>query len=163
MDANKTIDQAVKAFRAGRGDEGQQLLEKVLKYQPTNQQAVKLLAQIQQQTPRALVSVETLRHVAEAQPQNPLVHELLANFLLGTDPRAAEQSVRAALKLNPGAGPTHNLLGETLLAQRRFQESAQAFQMASRLRPNDPFPVIRLAEGLRRANRADDAVKLLRD
>lgn len=163
MDANKTINDAVKAFRAGRGDEGQQLLEKVLKYQPTNQQAVKLLAQIQQQTPRALVSVETLRRVAEAQPQNPLIHELLANFLLGSDPRGAEQSVRNALRLNPSSGPTHSLLGEALLAQQRFQESAQSFQMAARLRPADPFPVVRLGEVLRRANRADDAVKMLRD
>ena len=59
MDASKTINDAVRAFRAGRSDEGQQLLEKVLKYQPTNQQAVQLLAQIQQQSSRALVSVET--------------------------------------------------------------------------------------------------------
>src|SRR5687767_855364 len=162
MEADKTINQAVKAFRSGRGEEGQQLLEKVLKYQPTNQQAVQVLAQVQQQTNRAVVSVETLRRVAEAQPQNALVHELLANFLMNTDPRAAEQSARAALRISPNAAASHSLLGDALLAQRKFQESAQAFQRAARLRPNDPLPVIRLAEVLRRANRAEDAVKLLR-
>jgi len=161
MDANKTINDAVRAFQAGRGDEGQQLLEKVLKYQPTNQQAVRLLAQIQQQTPRALVSVETLRRVAEAQPQNALVHELLANFLIASDPPAAEQSAREALRLNPNSSPTYSLLGETLLAQRKYRDSAEAFQTSARLKPNNPFPVVRLAEVLARAGRAAQAVDLL--
>ena len=162
MDASKTINDAVRAFRAGRSDEGQQLLEKVLKYQPTNQQAVQLLAQIQQQSPRALVSVETLRHVAEAQPQNPTIHELLANFLLRSDPRAAEASARAALKLAPSSAAAHCLLGETLVPQQRFQEAAQAFQLAARMKPTDPYPLIRLAEVMRRAGRAEDAVNMLR-
>jgi predicted O-linked N-acetylglucosamine transferase (SPINDLY family) len=163
MDASKTINDAVRAFRAGRGDEGQQLLEKVLKYQPTNQQAVGVLAQIQQQSSRALVSVETLRHVAEAQPQNPAIHELLANFLVRTDPRAAETSARAALKLAPSSAAAHSLLGETLLPQQRYQEAAQAFQLAARMKPTDSYPVIRLAEVMRRAGRGDDAVNMLRN
>src|SRR5688572_23910221 len=163
MDAKKTIDQAVRAFRAGRGNEGRELLEKVLKYQPTNQQAVQVLAQVQQQTNRALVTLDTLKRAAEAQPQNAQVHELMANYLLGGDPRAAEQSARAAVRLAPGAGAAHSLLGEALLSQRKFQEAAQSFQQAARFRPNDPQPVIRLAEVLRRANRPDDAVNLLRN
>ena len=80
------------------------------------------------------MSVDTLKRVAEAQPQNALVHELLANFLMGSDTRAAEQSARAA-PATPNAAASHSLLGEALLAQQRFQGVGAIVPAPPRLRP----------------------------
>ena len=60
----------------------------------------------------------------------------------------AEQQVRAALAIAPDNAEGHDILGQTLFHQRRYEEAVASFHRAANRAPGDKFVLGRYAEGL---------------
>ncbi len=107
------------------------------------------------------------RHLAAAlrqAPTNPRYHFLLAqtvdNDRDGNLPRAAEH-YKTSLELDGTQADCRYAYGKLLLRQGRTEEGSEQLRIAARQAPNDLKVLRNVVEGLRLANRADEARSLL--
>jgi len=111
----------------------------------------------------AAAAIEQFRKAVAAAPDSRTAHYNLGRALhrLGPDTRAAEESVREAVRLDPGYGEAHCLLGDILLRRERSAEAAGSFLMAARLgfKPGSCF--ISAAGAFGRAERYEEAQQAL--
>lgn len=106
-------------------------------------------------------SMMLLARAADEAPRNagtviPFIRGLIARGETGPALARAQQLARE----NPGAPAAHVLVGDALVAQRRFGEAAGAFKRAANIRFSEPV-ALRLAETQERAGRRMDAARTL--
>jgi len=103
-----------------------------------------------------------LKRGISAAPDAALLHSTLGALLIGNDEKAAEQSLRSALALNPGDIRAWVNLGVALREQRRHAEAKEALEHALALDPQNPDALKNLASTLIWGGAFTEAEQLLR-
>lgn len=75
----------------------------------------------------------------------------------GSDPAAAERTLRALLEREPEVAEAYELLGDVQAAQQHWGDARESYAHAIRLRAKDPVLYTKLGEVLLRAQRGDEA------
>ncbi len=109
-------------------------------------------------------AVNLLAQITREYPGNHLTWLALGRAQLAAgDLAAAEQAVRAAVRIAPDATPAHTLLGRILAQAGRPTEAAAAFRRATECQPGNPAGHLALADALDKAGDPDGAAAALRD
>lgn len=82
---------------------------------------------------------------------------ILAAEQSGTDPAQAERTLRELLTREPDVAEAHELLGDVLVGQKKWDAARSSFQRAIARRPKDPVLYTKLGEAFLRAEQSADA------
>ena len=123
--------------RLGRPDKALEMLEQVVKRDPSQLDARAELGQLYLRGGDAEKSVRVLGDVLAIEPRHPLalLYTGQALFRLGKT-KESEQSFRAAAQVDPNFAEPHNALGQLLEATKRLDEAKAEYAKALELQPN---------------------------
>jgi tetratricopeptide (TPR) repeat protein len=157
------LHRGLAAHRAGDIAAAEALYREVLASEPTQADALFLLATIclgQRRVPQA---VALLKRAVAAQPGFAQAHQVLGEALEATgDIPAAIAACRAALTLRPGLAEAHQRLGRLLFGRRETEAAAASFRAAAALRPEDASTHNNLAIALQTLGDSHGAVAAYR-
>jgi tetratricopeptide (TPR) repeat protein len=158
------LHRGLAAHRAGDPVAAEALYRQVLSAQPTQADALYLLATIRLAQQRVPEAMALLRQAIAAQPGFAQAHQVLGDALDATgNPSGAIAAYRAALALQPGLtdanqADAHQRLGRLLLGRRETEAAAASFRAAVALRPQDAGSRNNLAIALQTLGDVEGAV-----
>ncbi|UHD14524.1 O-linked N-acetylglucosamine transferase family protein [Thiocapsa bogorovii] len=163
-DVRRRFMQAREHYGAGRLDEAERALRKVLKRAPKAPQALALMGQIAARRGSLEEAEQWLRQCTVAAPDHLPARINLGNLLLSRgDPAAAEACYTAAIRLEPRHPVAHYNRGCCLSALGRLQDAMDAYRESIRLKPDFAEPAINLASVLCECERYAEAEAIYRD
>lgn len=112
-------------------------LKEAVRLNPNLAEAWLMLGEIQVRADREDDAVAPLRRAIALNPNHAAAHVTLAKVLATRDPKAAEESFRTAVKLEPGNAAFHREFAGFLARYARNEEAEKEAQEALRLNPND--------------------------
>ncbi len=129
---------AVQAHRAGRLDETVRLSKQVLASDPSQPDALQLLAVIALARGKNEEARRLLTKAAKSAPDRADIHSNLGNALLALgQPDKAIEAVEQAIALKPDYAEAHYNLGEALRRAGRPKEAEQALRRTLELQPDN--------------------------
>ena len=140
------------------------VLNELLRKTPDAWEAYVRLAEAYRNTGRPNLETDTLRKLAQAKPDYPMVQILTARAMLTMYPvdyPAVMLTLAAAEKSAPNDADTFYLRGKAYAATGHAQEAVAAFQRAIELRPMDPSPYYQLGLTYRKLGQAELARQTL--
>ncbi len=151
-------------YGAGRLDEAERALRKVLKRAPKAPEALHLMGLIAARRGSTEAAEQWLRQCTVAAPDHLPAHINLGNLHLSRrDPAAAEACYTAAIRLEPRHPVAHYNRGCCLSALGRLQDAMDAYRKSIRLKPDFAEPAINLASVLCECERYSEAEAIYRD
>jgi len=130
------LERGRQAYQAKRFEQATGEFTRALELCPNRTQVLLALGQAQLMSQRFDASIQTLRQLTGLQPKNLLAHKLLADALyLAGQETEAEQSLQAALAVDPAHEPSLYALGRIYFQQKRYPEAVEKFQ---RVLAHDP-------------------------
>ncbi len=138
---DQIVMEALTLLNSGDEAKAKQLLEGVLKRQPTHPQGAKLLAMIHgghEEDDKALIF---LQRSIIGDPTDGETRFMLGNVLLGLKRhKEAAAAYREALRIAPGNVAASDGLGKCLISLGRYQEAITVFRAAINANPDNPDP-----------------------
>ena len=161
--AMRVLAAANKLQQSGDSTRAQQICDDVLKRDPDNVIALRLLAIIATDKERFGAAEDCLRRIAKLAAGQPGALLDLGRFL-GERGRYAEavEMIEQAIDLGANGPAVYLLLGDMLAIVGRCEESLRAFEQCLERRSNDPAALIGRGHMLRIAGRRDDAERSYR-
>jgi tetratricopeptide (TPR) repeat protein len=130
------LQDAIDAYRAGRGDDAERLSRQILAQQPDHVAGLQIMGALAGQTGRLTLALRIVQKAVSLQPHLVSAHIQLANLLRRDGSFAgATEELNIALRLEPENADAHNDLGLVHLAQSQFQRAADCFAEALRFDP----------------------------
>ncbi|MBI1732744.1 MAG: sulfotransferase [Gammaproteobacteria bacterium] len=155
----KALAYASKAHHEGKLDEAERAYRDVLRRNPGNVDALRLLAGIALQARRQDEAERLLRKALALAPDFVAAHVDLAQLLKEQDRiEEAIESLRAALGIEPDNARTHFLLGGTLAPAALTHEAIESYRRALALNPNHAGAWLGLGHTLKTVGNVDEAI-----
>ncbi|MEW6234408.1 MAG: tetratricopeptide repeat protein [Candidatus Omnitrophota bacterium] len=145
-------------LRTGKKQEAAVLLEKAVKAEPKNLDALQSLGLALYDIGQATRAAEVLQQAVALKPDEAENHARLGrSYIKLNKPNEGVAELRTAIKLDPKKADYHYDLGMVLSSQNRQEESMQEFRRSIELAPNAAAAHFKLANALYFANRFDEA------
>jgi arylsulfatase A-like enzyme/Tfp pilus assembly protein PilF len=153
------IERAVQAAQTGNLDRSAQLLQEVLKIQPSNIMAEKILANVLVKQGDTEQAIRLLKNALRSElQQKETQFDLAAVYFERKEyPQALEQ-LEAVLKLEPTNIRALELAAECYLQTKRYPDAAELYERLLQLNPSDPESWSRYARVLSFLQRDQDAL-----
>jgi tetratricopeptide (TPR) repeat protein len=155
----RTVAEAGRSWREGDAARAEELCEEVLKSDPANTDALRLLASIAVADERYVIAEGLLKRLAKLSANHYLAHNELGRFLgdRGRIPEAIEE-LRLAVELGPSVADNHRVLGDLLSTIGQNEEALAAYEEALRLEPTVAAALAGRGHALRILGRSAEAV-----
>jgi tetratricopeptide (TPR) repeat protein len=138
-------------------DQAEEVLRSVLKNEPENEAAVEQLTQLLMDEGKAAEAVSLLEGIT-AHSNAPVLLDLLGDaYSQAHELAKAEQAYRKAAELDPAELSHQRGLGQTLLAEEKYEEALSVYQKISDLMPDDSDVYLRIAQIYREMHELDKA------
>jgi tetratricopeptide (TPR) repeat protein len=159
----KALAHAAEHQRAGRFDEAEKLYRQILRNNPVNVDALRLLGTVAFQAQRMEEAEQLFRRATVAAPDFVAAIIDLGRVLKEQGRfEDAIRSFRRVLALEPDNIQASFLLAGTLSPAALNYEAIQAFERALKLRPNHPGALLGLGHALKAVGRQEEAVTAYR-
>ena len=147
-----------------KNDEAEEHYRKVLSLKPGLYEAELNLGILELRNKHAADALPLLQDAAKQKPSAAPPRRYLADAYLATgDAAAAEEQYKQAVAANSKLAAAELGLGQSLERQGKLDEALPHFRRASELDPTLKSYELELAVSLSKANRADDAIAILKD
>lgn len=155
----RTLAEADKLHREGNSEEAERMCEELIKREPGNTAALRLLAVIASDDERYIIAEGLLRRIAKLSSSGYRAQLDLARFLAERSrfPEAVELLEETARTV-PDNHEMHLMLGDTLSIVGRTSEALQEYEHCLALSPKEPTALLGRGHMLRIGGRQDDAV-----
>lgn len=155
----RMLAEADKLHREGKSGEAERLCEELIKREPGDTAALRLLAVIASDDERYIIAEGLLRRIAKLSSSGYRAKLDLARFLAERSryPEAVELLEETA-RLVPGNHEVHLMLGDTLSVVGRTSEALQEYESCLALSPKEPTALLGRGHMLRIGGRRDAAV-----
>ena len=138
-------------------DKAEQVLKSILKNDPENEPAVEQLTQLLMDQGKSAEAVALLEGITAHSP-SPVLLDLLGDaYTQVHDLAKAEAAYRQAVELDPSELSHQRGLGQTLLAEEKYDEALKVYQKLSDVMPDDSDVYLRLAQIYRELHQLDKA------
>lgn len=135
----------------------EEVLRSVLKDDPENEAAVEQLTQLLLDQGKSAEAVELLEGINKHSP-SPALLDLLGDAYTQTkDLEKAEAAYRKAVDIDPSELSHQRGLGQTLLAEEKYEEALKVYQKLVDLMPDDSDVYMRIAQIYRELHQLDKA------
>ena len=141
-----------------------QSLEKALSLDPHLMLAFPYLAFIKNVEGNSVEAAEQFKRALVIDPDNAVLHYLLADTLLkiaSSDVGQIERHLRRAVELDPSLGSAYLGLGKIYARQKRFPEAAAALEKTIQLEPQRTEAFYQLGQVYARLKRSDESRVIL--
>jgi tetratricopeptide (TPR) repeat protein len=160
----KKLALAAEHQKEGRWEEAEQLYREVLRDNPTNVDAMRLLGNVAMQTGRIYYAERLFRRAVSNAPdfvmaQIDLGHALKKQSRL----EEAIEQFRQAIRLEPDNVQAHHLLGSTLSLAAQTHEAVDAYQKVLELAPKHTGAMLGLGHVLKTVGRQEEAIEAYRN
>ncbi len=163
-DPASRLRRGIEAFQAGRLNEAQRVLVKVLERAPDTLEALLIMGLLAARQGRLAEAEGWLRRCVAIAPGHAAAQDNLGNALMAQGrPTEAEVCHREATRLAPTYPPAWYNLGNCLRAQTRLDEAEAAYRRAIELAPGYREAWINLANLLREREAYPEAERIFRD
>ncbi len=158
------LRRGIEAFQAGRLNEAQRVLAKVLERDPKTLDALLIMGLLAARQGRMAEAEGWLRRCVAIAPGHSAAQDNLGNALMAQGrPNEAEVCHREAIRLAPTYPPAWYNLGNCLRAQTRLDEAEAAYRRALELAPGYREAWINLGNLLREREAYPEAERIFRD
>ena len=155
---------AAEHHREGRYQQAEQMYRQLLKSNPKNVDAMRLLAGVLLQQSIEEEAETLLRRATNLAPDFALAHLDLANMLQEQNRNGeAIESFARVVELEPGKAKPQNLYGASLAQAGRTEEAAKAYRAALEIQPEHAGALLGLGHTLKTIGDQDDAIAAYRD
>jgi len=138
-------------------DKAEEVLRGILKEDTENEPAVEQLTQLLLDEGKNAEAIALLESIT-AHTSSPTLLDLLGDaYTQGHDLAKAEAAYRQALDLDPAELSHQRGLGQTLLAEEKYQEALGVYQKLADVMPDDSDVYLRLAQIYRELHQMDKA------
>lgn len=150
--------------RVGNAAEAERICEDVLKSDPGNSDAMRMLASIATADERYVVAEGLLKRLAKLSADHYLAHSELGRFLgdRGRIPEAIDE-MQVAARLGPDIADNHKVLGDLLSVVGRVSEAHDAYREALRVDPENTAAIAGRGHTLRILGQSDEAIAAYED
>lgn len=156
----KALAYASRAHQEGKLEEAERLYRQVLRQNPSNVDALRLLANIALQARRPDESEKLLRRALALAPDFVAAHIDLGHLLREQDRfEEAIVSLRTALSIEPDNPRTHFQLGGTLAPAALTLDAIESYRHALALNPHHAGAWLGLAHTLKTVGKVDEAIR----
>jgi tetratricopeptide (TPR) repeat protein len=160
----KRLALAAEHQKEGRWEEAEQLYREVLRDNPANVDAMRLLGNVAMQTGRIYYAERLFRRAVSNAPdfvmaQIDLGHALKKQSRL----EEAIDQLRQAIRLEPDNVQAHHLLGSTLSLAAQTHEAVDAYQKVLELAPKHTGAMLGLGHVLKTVGRQEEAIEAYRN
>ncbi len=163
-DPASRLRRGIEAFQAGRLNEAQRVLAKVLERAPETLEALLIMGLLAARQSRMAEAEGWLRRCVAIAPGHAAAQDNLGNALMAQGrPAEAEVCHREAARLAPNYPPAWYNLGNCLRAQTRLDEAEAAYRHALALAPGYLEAWLNLGNLLREREAYPEAERLFRD
>jgi len=155
----RTLADAEKLHRDGKSEEAESLCEELIKREPGNTAALRMLAIIASDDERYVIAEGLLRRIAKLSSSGHRAQLDLARFLAERSrfPESVELLEQTA-RQNSGKHEVHLMLGDMLSIVGRTSEALQEYERCLVLSPKEPTALLGRGHMLRIGGRQDDAI-----
>jgi tetratricopeptide (TPR) repeat protein len=160
----KNLALAAEHQKEGRWDEAEQLYREVLRSNPTNVDAMRLLGNVTLQTGR-IYQAERLFRRAVANAPDYVLAQIDLGCALKKQSRLEEaiDQFRQAILLEPDNVQAHYLLGSTLSIAAQTYQAVEAYQKVLELAPKHTGAMLGLGHVLKTVGRQEEAIEAYRN
>jgi tetratricopeptide (TPR) repeat protein len=138
-------------------DKAEEVLRGTLKQDPENEAAVEQLTQLLMDEGKSAEAVSLLEGIT-AHSSSPILLDLLGDaYTQAKELAKAEDAYRKAAEMDPSELSHQRGLGQTLMAEEKFQEALAVYQKISDLMPDDSDVYLRIAQIYRELHQLDKA------
>ena len=156
--------EAAEHHRAGRFKEAELVYREVLRKDPGNVSATRLLGSVATELGRYRLAVRLLRNATKMAPEFFGAWTDLARALLEKeDFDESQKALDQAIRLEPELPYPRMLLGNLLTKAGRYEEAAEAFKVALQKQPDHGGSLAGLGHVLKTIGLQDEAVETYRD
>lgn len=156
------LRQALTHHQAGRMDQAQALLRRILKRTPSHARANHLMGAIQFHKGNAEQALYYFDRAIATNPTSAVSHQARGNMLQLLDRLdEAAQAQRRALDIDPTSYLAHNSLGLVLMKLSDYDGAEASFRRAMAVGPNKPEAVGNLGLVMLNSGRANEAAQVL--
>jgi tetratricopeptide (TPR) repeat protein len=160
----KTLALAAEHQKEGRWEEAEQLYREVLRGNPTNVDAMRLLGNVTLQSGRIYQAERLFRRAVANAPDFVLAQIDLGSALKKQNRlEEAIDQFRQAIRLEPGNVQAHYLLGTTLSLAAQTYQAVEAYQRVLELAPNHTGAMLGLGHVLKTVGRQEEAIESYRN
>lgn len=139
-------------------DKAEEVLRGILKTDPENEQAVEQMAQLLLDQGKAAEAVTLLEGITRKGTPSAAMFDLLGDAYTQTkDLAKAEQAYRKAVELDPAEISHQRSLGQTLMAEEKYQDALKVYEKIADAESDDPDSYLRLAQVYRELHQLDKA------
>ena len=155
----RALAEAEKLHRDGESEEAERICEELIKREPGNTVALRMLAVIASDDERYIIAEGLLRRIAKLSSSGYRAHLDLARFLAERSrfPEAVEL-LEETVKLIADQHEVHLMLGDMLSIVGRTTEALQEYERCLEQSPQEPTALLGRGHMLRIGGRRDDAV-----
>jgi len=160
----KNLALAAEHQKEGRWEEAEQLYRKVLRSNPTNVDAMRLLGNVTLQTGRIYQAERLFRRALSNAPDYVLA-QIDLGCALKKQSRLEEaiDQFRQAIRLEPDNVQAHYLLGSTLSNAAQTYQAVEAYQRVLELAPTHAGAMLGLGHVLKTVGRQEEAIESYRN
>jgi tetratricopeptide (TPR) repeat protein len=138
-------------------EKAEEVLRSTLKNDPENEAAVEQLTQLLMDEGKAPEAVSLLEGIT-THSSSPVLLDLLGDaYTQARDLPKAEEAYRKAAEIDPSELSHQRGLGQTLMAEEKFEEALAVYQKLSDLMPDDSDVYLRIAQIYRELHQLDKA------
>jgi tetratricopeptide (TPR) repeat protein len=160
----KELVVAVEHQRAGEFGKAEGICREILRKDPTNVNATRLLGTIAAELGRHKPAARMLRNAVKLEPQFYAAWIDLARELMEIDElKECHDALLRAIKLRPDLPHPRMLLGNLFSKSGRFEEAVEAFKVALDKQPDHGGSLAGLGHALKTIGRQDEAIDTYRD
>jgi len=159
----KNLALAAEHQKEGRWEEAEQLYREVLRKNPTNVDAMRLLGNVTMQSGR-IYQAERLFRRAAANAPDFVMAQIDLGCALKKQSRLEEaiEQFRLAIRLEPNNVQAHQLLASTLSMAAQTYRAIEAYQKVLELQPTHAGAMLGLGHVLKTVGRQEDAIESYR-
>ena len=150
--------------RAGEFGKAENIYREILRKDPTNVNATRLLGTVASELGKPKLAARMLRNAVKMQPEFFGAWIDLSRALMELDElQECHEVLQTAIGLRPDLPQPHMLLGNLLTKCGRFEEAVEAYKIALQKQPENGGSLAGLGHALKTIGRQDEAVKTYRD
>jgi tetratricopeptide (TPR) repeat protein len=160
----KQLVLAVEHQRAGELGKAENICRDILRQDPTNINATRLLGNVAAELGKHRLAARMLRNAIKLAPDFYGARIDLARALIEIDePEECATVLQTAIRMHPDLPQAHSLLGNLLSKLGRFEDAVESYKVALRVQPNHGASLAGMGHALKTIGRQDESINTYRD